>query len=315
MSQAKAIKKQNGIFYTNLRNPFNHNYFINWACRLKTKSKIILEPFAGANNIIDMLKETGLCTKSVSFDINPKSKKVTQLDTIANFPKNYTICITNPPWLYKSRAKRLGLTYPNTKWDNLYKHCLDLCLANCDYVAILIPASFLSSNIFLDRLDSVIILQDKLFTDTENPVCLALFNKNCVNDTNIFIGAQKIGTLSSLKKFLPKQKNIDMIFNAKNADLGLIAIDNTKEPSIRFCKGQELNKYTIRNTSRSITRIHIDGISITESLIKKLNTALHKFRLNTYDVFMTAFKGIRADGLYRRRLDFSLARKMIAENI
>ncbi len=310
-----SIKKQNGVFYTSLYNPFKHERFTAWAKEVQIQNKTILEPFAGANHIIQALQDIDMCDSFASFDIDPKDEGVSKQDTIFNFPQNYSLCITNPPWLYKSRAKRLKLQYPDTKWDNLYKHCLELCLKNCDYVAILIPASFLSSNIFLDRLDSVIVLQRKLFDDTENPVCLALFNKDEAKDTDIFIDDKEVGKLSEIKKLMPKQKNSGITFNVKDGDLGLIAIDNTKTPSIRFCNGLELGGYDIKTSSRSITRISIDGIRIQETLISKLNDELGKLRENTYDIFMTAFKGVRADGYYRRRLDFSLARKIISENI
>lgn len=310
-----SIKKQNGVFYTNLYNPFKHKHFIDWAKKIEIKNQVVLEPFAGENHIIQLLQDVGVCNNFASFDINPKNKDVSKTDTILNFPKNYTVCITNPPWLYKSRARRLSLLFPETKWDNLYKYCLELCLKSCDYIAILIPASFLSSNIFLDRLNSVIVLQSKLFTDTENPVCLAIFDKYKVNDTDIFIDDKHIGKLSKIKKFLPKQANSNILFNVKNGDLGLIAIDNTKEPSIAFCKGSDLEKYNIKNSSRSITRVSINGVKIQDSLIFKLNNYLDNFRANTYDIFMTPFKGVRADGYYRRRLDYSLARKLIAENL
>ena len=308
---SKILKKQNGVFYTNSYNPFQHTYFIDWANNIQLGKHTVLEPFAGANHIIQSLKDIGVCKKYTSFDICPQHKNVIQQDTITQFPKGYTVCVTNPPWLYKSRAKRLHLSFPHTKWDNLYKFCLELCLHHCEYVAILIPASFLNSNIFLERLDSVIVLQKQIFSDTDNPVCLALFNKENTEDTCIFIDDKNIGTLTALKQSIPKTTNIQMKFNDIKGNLGLVAIDNTQSPSIFFCKGEKLNHYTIRHSSRSITRAKIQGIDVTEKFIEKLNKKLNKFRKNTHDIFMTPFKGIRKDGKYRRRLDYSLAKKIV----
>ena len=42
-----------------------------------------------------------------------------------------------------------------------------------------------------------------------------------------------------------------------------------------------------------------------------LNTRLKTIREKTHDVFLTAFKGIRRDGHYRRRLDWALARAIV----
>ena len=44
-------------------------------------------------------------------------------------------------------------------------------------------------------------------------------------------------------------------FNDPEGDLGLIAIDNTRGPSIRFCEGRELAGYRVGGNSRMITRI------------------------------------------------------------
>ena len=308
------IKKQHGIYYTNVSSPFTHRHFVDWAKKIQIYKQVVLEPFAGANHIVNALQKVNLCNEFASFDISPQSDEVIQQDTISRFPKGYNICVTNPPWLYKSRAKRLQLDYPNTKWDNLYKHCLEICLQNCNYVAVLIPASFLSSNIFLERLESVIFIQKKLFFETENPVCLALFNKENVKNTHIFADDLYLGTLSEMKKLLPKkQRNMAVTFNVQDGELGLIGIDNTREASIKFCKGEELRNYHIKYSSRSITRISIEGVLIDDEVIIQLNEFLNNFRKQTHDIFMTAFKGLRDDGMYRRRLDYALAKNIIGE--
>lgn len=307
------IKKQHGIYYTNVSHPFAHRYFVDWAKKIEMRKHVVLEPFAGANHIIDALQKNNLCNEFASFDISPQSAQVIRQDTISQFPKGYNVCVTNPPWLYKSRAKRLRLQYPNTKWDNLYKYCLEICLENCHYVAVLIPASFLSSNIFLERLDSLIFIQSRLFIETENPVCLALFNKENIKNTDIFADDLYLGTLTEMEQYLPKKQNNNVKFNIPDGELGLIGIDNTKEASIRFCKGQELKNYNIKYSSRSITRISVDGVFVNDETISQLNTFLNHFRGQTHDIFMTAFKGLRDDGMYRRRLDYSLARNIIGE--
>ena len=102
-------------------------------------------------------------------------------------------------------------------------------------------------------------------------------------------------------------------FNVQDGELGLIGIDNTREASIKFCKGEELRNYHIKYSSRSITRISIEGVSIDDEVIIQLNEFLNNFRKQTHDIFMTAFKGLRDDGMYRRRLDYALAKNIIGE--
>lgn len=315
MSAFLLKKRQHGRYYTE-GNPFILRPFVDWAESIDLRQARVLEPFAGANNIIRALQVSGYAKKFNSFDIEPANKEVEYMDTINNFPKGFDVCITNPPWLAKNSAHRRGLDFPNTDYDDLYKHSLNLCLENCSYVGALIPATFLRSGLFTNRLDSVIFLHDKsMFNDTENPVCLALF-KEQTTDVKIFFDNEHVGNLSNLNKFLPTTKEADkkLIFNDPNGELGFIAFDNTREPSIRFCSGYELRNYKVGFSSRMITRIG-GNFGNVEKVSDYLNKKLSEFRLSTKDVFLTPFKGLRKDGMYRRRMDYGLARDFIAFHV
>jgi len=301
-------KRTNGRYFTEY-NPFDNNGFKEWARECNLQNSIILEPFAGSNNLIKMLKAMDLCNNFSSFDIDPKDENVLFRDTLQDFPTNYNICITNPPYLAQNSAKRRGLFYPNTKYDDLYKFALYKCLQNCKNVGSIIPASFLNAKLFRDRLSHYILLTGKMFNDTEHPVCLALFKEQS-SDVEIYEDKEFIGNLSDLEKKMPPKANneIEMKFNDKEGKLGLIAIDNTIEPSIRFCKGDEINPDKVGNSSRSITRISID--CNIEKLINNLNEMLNEFRKETHDIFLTPFKGLRQDLKYRRRISFRVVRQM-----
>lgn len=112
---------------------------------------------------------------------------------------------------------------------------------------------------------------------------------------------------------MPRKYNIEkeIKFNNPNGSLGLIAIDNTTEPSIRFCQPEEIQRHKIKKQSRSITRISTP-IPVH---IPYLNKRINHIRKTTHDTFLTAFKGLRKDGYYRRRIDFELAKRIIAEQI
>ena len=248
-----------------------------------------------------------------------------QRDTLADFPEGFNVCITNPPWLARNSATRRGLPFPEaTRYDDLYKYALEQCLMHCKWVAAIIPEAFIRSGLFLKRLHDFISLvpqtQGKatqengkrdtsyMFEDTEHPVGLALFAPHATSDVRVWRNNQFLGSLRALRTHLPQpSSNRSIVFNDPNGNLGLIAIDNTISASIRFCPPEELKGYPIRVHCRSITKIGVPW----RVDIEMLNARLATIREKTHDVFLTAFKGVRRDGYYRRRLDWALARSII----
>ncbi len=302
-------KRTNGQYYTR-GNPFKLKPFKKWASKAQLENRTVLEPFAGANHIIRALQSEDLCNGFLSFDINPADGCVRRKDTIESFPTGFDACVTNPPWLARNSATRRGLLYPDTSHDDLYKHCLELCLKHCEYVAALIPASYLQSGLFRDRLRTYILLHDDtLFSDTANPVCLALFDGTFSEKVEIYYDNERIGKLSTLESKIPQSvRNKNARFNDTDGCLGFISFDNTRNRSIRFCDAREIKDYSIKVSSRFITRI---SGNFDTSIIDKLNEMVDQFREGTHDLFLTPFKGIRSDGSYRRRMSFALARRLI----
>ena len=316
-------KKTHGVYYTT-GNPFVLEPFSSWAKKIGLTKLEILEPFAGANNIIKMLKETG-CKSFKSFDINPQSPDVKKKDTLKNFPQGFKVCITNPPWLTSYSAKRHGVDFPNIKHDNIYKHCLEIALQNCNFVAFIIPGTFLTWAMrnpkFRERLEKVIFINNKLFMDTDNPVCLALFGYTQVKDTEIYNDNELLGKLNDLSKHIPPKlkDGMKMTFNSDKGNLGLVCIDNTAKASIRFCPANEITrKYEdgkikarkMKISDRMLTKIKVD-VGDEDVAIKLLNNRLNSIRKDTHDVFFAPFKGLRKDGKYRRRVDFIFVRNLI----
>ncbi|MDE0555432.1 MAG: hypothetical protein OXI24_14510, partial [Candidatus Poribacteria bacterium] len=329
-------KRASGRYYTR-GNPFQLKPFQTWAKALNLKQQAALEPFAGAKDIPQLLDAAHLqCREWAFFDIEPGAKGIVQRDTLADFPKGFNVCITNPPWLARNSATRRGLPFPQaTRYDDLYKYALEQCLTHCDWVAAIIPEAFIRSGLFLQRLHDFISLvpqkqasypSDKenntssyppdkvgkggsvMFEDTEHPVGLALFAPDATPDVRIWRNNQFLGGLDKLRTHLPQpSSNRSIVFNNPNGNLGLIAIDNTVSASIRFCPPEELKDYPIRVHCRSITKIGVPW----EVDIDRLNTRLGTIRDKTHDVFLTAFKGLRRDGHYRRRLDSKLTRAIV----
>ena len=306
-------KRELGKYYT-INSPFELEPFMDWFGLIPDDKKArMLEPFAGACNI--PLFFTGYAFDC--FDIAPPQDtngyNVVVRDCIKDYPKGYGVAITNPPYLGKSSAARRHIGYPYPEYTDLYMKCLEVMLGNTDYVAAIIPDSFITSGLFVNRLDTVISLTFSLFCDTDCPVCLALFSPLQTDDFKYYVMDEPCGMFSELKeKETPESKDYKWIFNDPDGDIGVICIDNTQGPSIRFVNGSEIGRDTIKHSSRSITRVG-SGVP-TESLDEFLalaNEELARFRNDTHDIFLTSFKGLRKDGRYRRRITFEQVRNIL----
>lgn len=310
-------KRQQGAYYTE-RSPFELRPFQDWAKSADLANNTILEPFAGANNLARMLRDCHTCHGFASFDLEPTDPDVMPRDTLEQFPTGYRICITNPPWLARNSARRRGLAFPtraDKRYDDIYKYALDVALSNCPYAAFIIPATFIRSGLFRDRLESFVLIEQTLFYDTDNPVCLALFVPKAAR-TKVWADDRLIGDLDKIQRTFDAYASMRtgrIRFNAPDGRLGLLAVDNTREPSIRFCHGFELAHRKVQGTDRAIVRIDPGTTKVTDEFIDRLNDSLDKLREDTHDLFLAPFKGLRADGRYRRRLDFATARGLIGQ--
>lgn len=107
----------------------------------------------------------------------------------------------------------------------------------------------------------------------------------------------------------PASNDGSIRFNDPAGQIGLYCTDNTREPSIRFCRGSEITR-RVKHSDRLITRIAVPHRD-PATLVCKLNKELDATR-NTHDVFFAPFKGLRKDGKYRRRIDYEFVRNLIA---
>lgn len=331
-------KKALGQYFT-VNNPFHLSVFKEWFCLIPDDDKkIIVEPFAGANNIVKMVNEfldenNYRETKWCCYDIDTSHVsivpgcKIENRDTLKSFPQGFSVAITNPPYLAKNSATRSKLDFPDTDYDDLYKYCLSVLLRNLDYVAAIIPESFITCDLFRERLYAVSSLTCNMFVDTECPVCLSLFvpektkveNSLEITDYKIYQMDTYIGnSLSILQEssliLSPSDSDNSVIwkFNDKSGNIGIKCIDNTKNPSIYFLCGDMVDSKKVSSSSRSLTLVSgLPSDVDLELFVDDCNKLLNMYRQTTHDIYLTSFKGLRADGKYRRRLDFNTARKIL----
>jgi len=314
-------KRALGQYFTR-GNPFHVPAFSAWMERFWAHRPTLLEPFAGANHILRLVREAGWDAKWACFDTDPPSgapegTAVARRDTLKRYPHGFTAAITNPPYLARNSAIRRGLGFPyasTPEHDDLYKIALARMLAHTPYVAAIIPESFLTAGVFHDRLQAVVSLPRRMFEDTDHPVCLALFVPalQAPASFEVWDGARFLGTHASLRAGLPVPAvRHTWRFNDPCGSIALHAVDNHAGASIRFAPGTEVSPANVKHTSRAITRIGGAEAGTEAALIAGANEHLARYREATHDTLLTAFKGLRRDGRYRRRLDFAQARHLL----
>lgn len=398
----KAMNKRtHGQWFTD-GNPFYTDVFMEWFTDAYNALKeekhtvketyddhiLMCEPYAGALGLIRHLNDTLIAHNHAymindsswsAFDIQPvpddkrlvSDVSIMQADTLLSIPGDYDMIITNPPYLGRSSASRRHIPFNdggNHDYTDLYQVALNTCLNHAGYIAAIVPESIITSSFSKQRCSHIISLKAGLFTDTDCPVALVLFNPDedmfgntdgrmtMIHDNT---GAL-IGSLSELESIsdesLRINRNVSMtnnntmaadadskkptglfnqvamindvnhgtsagfnlVFNDKHGDVGLHGVDSGREADIRFVRGNDddISPDSIKVSSRSITRIsRSDGLMITDNQIQEANRILNEWRMRTNDVFMTAFKGVRKDGKYRRRLDYNNASRILMKAI
>jgi hypothetical protein len=311
-------KRHLGSFYTK-GNPFLHEPFKKWMHTIPNGLNF-LEPFAGNGQICKLMDDAGFKINWSKYDIDETLTGVIHQDTLVEFPNNYEVVITNPPYLSYHFAKRKKLNIEKVSFDgfpSLYLKAISLALKNADYVAMIIPESFITSGFFRSRLQKVISLPYDMFDDTDMPTCLALWGPNSTsNEFEIWRGDEFLGKYAELANVLVSTPCAERVaFNVIEGSIGLRAIDDTTGPTIFFCEPELIDESKIKHSARLVSRIWIDECSDASLIIKEANSILDEWRIQSEDILLTAFKGFRKDGRFRRRLDFANARAILSNAI
>jgi hypothetical protein len=321
-------KRAMGQYFTE-RDAFGSPAFAAWYARATAglpQDAPILEPFVGAGHIPRSLLARGITRPWHGVDLDPPPVAdrvmpglvIHEGNSLRQIPMGFALAITNPPYLARNWARRRRLPYPRSRHDDLYKHALDRMLARVPYVAAIVPGSFLTADLFHDRLSAAVALREDLFDDTECPVCLALFEpldrQMRVDDVEVWDGAQRLGWRSDFTRRLETAPAQPWVFNDPAGPLALFGVDNLVGPSIRFALGKEVPPDQIKHSSRIISRIGLPkrrSAAQVQALVDEANRRLHQWRRDTHDMLLAPFRGQRQDGHWRRRLDFATARRLL----
>ena len=311
-------KRALGSYYT-MGNPFVHTGFRAWM-RTVPKDATFLEPFAGSGQIIKLMNNAGFIRDWELFDVDDSVEGVIHQDTIKDYPVGYRVTITNPPYLSYHFAKRKGLTVEKEDfrgYASLYLAAISEALANSEWVACIIPESFATSGLFTDRLRHLISLpDDEMFDDTDMPTCLALWGPKVSRDFKVWRCSQYLGKASDLLHPIEATPCASRItFNKLDGQIGLKAIDGTKDASITFGDPGLCPVEKVKVSGRLLSRIHVKDLKDADAVCVAANDLLAEWRLRTADFALTAFKGTREDGMFRRRLDFANARALLSQAV
>lgn len=288
-----------------------------------SNTTIAYDPFAGVGDLLSASLQLGF-KKTIGLDIDDKLAWNIN-DSLKKIPHyDNAIIITNPPYIAKQSASRKNLdlsTYFNeSNYDDVYLIALDKMIEAQDYIVAIIPESFINSNYKQKNLiNSITILEENPFEDTENPVCVVCFDgkRKSFDQIKVFRGNDYLNTLEYFENLrLEPNNNIKVSFNDKNGWLALRATDSSNGTDIIHFSLKNDMKYDWENrikiSSRHISLLNVD---ISENdrthFISIANEMIYNLRKSTSDVILTPFKGNTKQGKRRRRLDFKQARAII----
>ncbi len=285
----------------------------------------IYDPYAGDGDLLKLSDNFGI-TKAFGLDIDSK-KNFPVNDSLLKIPtRKNAIIITNPPYLSNYSAKRKGIYdstenyFISSEYGDLYLIALEKMLQAQEYVVAIVPETFINSNFkHKYRLNSITIIEENCFDDTETPVCVLCFDGRAkeYSEIKVYKNDKYLNNLDYYEKLrLRPAKYLRIFFNDTSGNIALRAVDTTNPKSmIKFMKKEELD-YDLKGikiSSRLITIIKLDKLKHDklELFLEKCNNILTDYRDKTNDVLLSPFKGNMKNGCRRRRLDYETARAIL----
>ena len=289
----------------------------------------IVDPFAGAGDLLYTFSDH----RWVGYDIDPKMGWEVN-DGLLDVPYwDNSIVVTNPPYLAKNSANRNDFDgykyFEDNNYEDLYQIAIYRVLAKYNHAVFIIPETFFQSKFFDEYIDMYTVIEENPFTDTDCPVCVVCFHKDdddfmkfSTNNFQIYKNDKYLFNKWTLDDTLGEELNSSVYahldFNNPKGCLGLRGVDGVgPENRIKFAHPSQLDYDTnnIKESSRAITTIDIDGVEVDELFIQTANVFLHNLRAMSKDVVLSPFKNNNKLGRRRRRLDYYWARKIIEKTM
>lgn len=313
-------KKELGQFFTT-----NSEYITSGLLNIFPKGATIVDPCAGNWDLLNLVKDK---FKVEAYDIDPKNKQTEKRDSILN-PPNFggKWIFTNPPYLYKSRAKE-KLLFEKYHTDDLYKASMLTMLEEAEGGVLIIPLNFFCASDkeirkkFLSEFEvkKLKIFEKTVFADTDIPVCAFSFvrkenTEQVLNTTFLPQGKKKKfhvkydeGYTIGAEIFNLKQSNIEVkrLINLKEKPalsyLHLRCIDTgTEQGKVEMFWSRE--RYFGHEDRRGYITLtfneHIP-IKFQKSLIIDFNKKLNKYRKQYRGMFLPSFKSCGKDMIKKR---------------
>lgn len=311
-------------------------YFTQGSCWLKpqieafiadSNCRVAYDPFAGSGclfapvaNAIATVRET------VGLDIDP-SRGWPVNDSLSKIPSvPGAVIITNPPYISKSSASRKRLYdglekyFDMTRYDDLYLLALDRMLEAQSHVVAIVPETFVNSTFRKKNLlQSITILEENPFLDTETPVVVVCFDSRPKDygQVRMFKGAEYVCTLKDVEDCrLAPDNSVRMKFNDPTGWLGVRCVDSRNPDDMLRFDFKENMEYGwekgIKVSSRLFTLVSIDvPEGSRNAFVNSCNDILKELRDMSHDIILSPFKGNMKNGVRRRRLDFRTCRAIL----
>jgi hypothetical protein len=286
-----------------------------------------LDPFAGDGHLLRLM-QTRFALSSVGMDLHAPGW--IKNDSLLEIPcHDGALICTNPPYLAKYSARRKGVWalvehyFESCAYEDLYLRAIDRMLASGMPTVAIVPETFISSGLLRLHLERIVVLErSNPFSTTETPVCVACFDPAYPSATTLcYKDDAYLGDLEALESSahlaFEETARRRIRFNVTTGALALKAVDGTQaEDRIRFMPAADFayDPGMIKESSRLMTRIHVEGLEAEqmEVLVALANQELERIRLASHDMVLSPFKGNNKNGVRRRRLDYKLARAIIA---
>ena len=292
---------------------------------ISTNLRRAVDPFAGNGDMLDLVGSKFSMQKS-GYDIDERTGWEVN-DSLVSIPRSSgSICIPNPPFLAKYSARRksmwpmVGRYYERYGRNDLYEIALDRCLASFGHIVAILPETFMHSAYSKDRCEKIIVLEENPFNDTTFPVCVTCWSPATNQDSDIYVGEDRVTRLSDITRLRRRVgRSNRIVFNHPEGNIGLRAVDGTKKGDrIAFFPGDEFDypRSRIKSSSRLMTYIMVEELDSKEAIQEFCKTSseiLEWYREQTSDTILSGFKGNNRLGRRRRRLDYGLARKVVIE--